>query len=755
MRNWQFEFSGQWPAGIIILLALAGALTVWACYRRKRAALAPWRYYTLMGLRMLALVAVALFLLKPVIRFSHTRVERRQLIVLVDASQSMGIRDSFEGKSRLETARLLLRDPQHDLLRKLGKDYQVHLFTFGETVSETPADAEIEADAKATAIGDALRNSVVRVGADALTAVVILSDGVSTAGEDVRKVARSLGVPVVPVVLGGRMEEKGRFMDIGIAGAPHNPELIVNNTAKLKLRISNSGLEALSEADRQVALTLKKGDQVVGSLPVQFPSSAGSRDVEVEYVPREVGLYMLRAELPVMPGETVRENNSRDFMVNVIDPKIRTLIVEGVARSEYRFLYHVLSSDPSVEVTSVVKLRKDVFLQQGAAGGIDLSKGLPARAEDFAKFNVVILGDIARDEFSDEQLSLLKKFVSDGGALLALGGYHAFGPGGYAGSPLDELLPVRIGGAADGQCETAFAPVLTAAGAAHPIFQGCAEFFRPGANEVKLDGVSRTLGCRPGASLLLQHPSERAGNEPLPIVAEQRYGQGRVLAVTADTTWKWKFQHEGRGLGSPYYRFWRQSLRWLAAREDAPRGGAGLAAWTAKVEYEPGEPALIEAQLHDDSGQPKERADIALRIEGAAAGPTPVELRLEEVPLSPGRYQVSFRPQAPGVYHAVVTASEKQRPLGEARFDFMVGRVAGEFDSVDADEPAMKALARETGGRCHNFADAARIPEELIQRSRQVVYREEKNLWNGPEFFLVFLGCITAEWVLRRRSGLN
>jgi len=35
------------------------------------------------------------------------------------------------------------------------------------------------------------------------------------------------------------------------------------------------------------------------------------------------------------------------------------------------------------------------------------------------------------------------------------------------------------------------------------------------------------------------------------------------------------------------------------------------------------------------------------------------------------------------------------------------------------------------------------------------VYREEKNLWNGPEFFMIFLGCVTAEWILRRRSGLN
>ncbi len=81
-----------------------------------------------------------------------------------------------------------------------------------------------------------------------------------------------------------------------------------------------------------------------------------------------------------LPGEPVTENNSREFIVRVMDPRIRVLIVEGVIRSEYRFLRKVLGSDPTIEVTSVIKKNKEEFYQQDSDPGIDLSRGPAAEA---------------------------------------------------------------------------------------------------------------------------------------------------------------------------------------------------------------------------------------------------------------------------------------------------------------------------------------------------------------------------------------
>ncbi len=314
-------------------------------------------------------------------------------------------------------------------------------------------------------------------------------------------------------------------------------------------------------------MQLEEEGTVLAAKKVQLPAEDGTTDVDLEWVPKRVGLHSVRAGVPAMPGETVTENNSRTFTMQVTDPRIRVLIVEGVARSEYRFLRRVLESDPNLEVTSVIKVSGSKFLVQGVQAGVDLSRGLPARQEDYDKFDVVILGDIAREEFAGIQLEYLKTFVDKGGALLAMGGYHAFGAGGYADSALADVLPVTMGGERDGSIEKQFVPVLTAEGRAHPALQGCAEFFTTNPERVALDGANRVTGLKPGAQALLVHPTERADGRPMPVMAVQSYGSGRVMAMTADTTWKWKFEVESQGVESPYYRFWRQSVRWLAGRQ--------------------------------------------------------------------------------------------------------------------------------------------------------------------------------------------
>lgn len=767
MKKWELAFTGSWPAGIVVLVAILAAGLCYWFYRQKRSQLSPRMFYLLLALRILAVVAVAMFIMKPVLRISRSKTELKQVVVLLDTSQSMGIRDAVEGKSRLEAGVGFLREPPYNMLQKISATHDVRLFSFGAFTSEAQAGGPFQADQRATALGDALKESVARAGQQGLAGVVLLTDGVYTTGEDPRKVARALGVPVFPVALGGRTAEKGKFVDVGIAGAPHNLELIVNNKAKLKFRLSNAGLEGFSEADRLLTLSLKRKEESLSAAPVQFPKSNGSRDVEIEFTPKELGIQNLVVSLPVLPGEVVDQNNRREFTVRVIDPKIRTLLLEGVARSEYKFLSRVLGSDPSVDLTSVIKVSKERLQQLGVDPGIDLSHGLPGKKEEFKKFDVIILGDMAREEFTDEQLAHLKEFVSDGGGLIALGGYHAYGPGGYADSPLADALPVKLGGPKDGQAEGAFVLKLTSLGKGHPVFEGCAKFFGEGANAATLDGANRVLGAKAG-EVLAVHPTEKAGVEPLPVVVAGRFGAGNVLALLADTTWKWKFQIEGRGLDSPYYRFWRQSVRWAAGRKDQfPNAKERVSAWPNKIEYPQGENVFLQSRIRQKDGEPQEDAVVEAVVQYPAPLQKPAPkggkpetaasatLKLEHQPLSLGEYRSSFVPPMPGIYRVAVKATDKEGEAGKAEFEFVVGQTAGEFDRVDVDETLLRALAGETGGEYHTLADASHIPDQLEHRQRRIMYHEEKNLWNAPGFFAVFLGCVALEWILRKRNALN
>ena len=736
MTHWDIAFTGNWPA-LLVALGVAGAAGLaYVFYRRRRDAVSPRTFAALTALRVAALLIVGAFLLQPVLRLVRTEATRASVAVLVDASESMGIRDAAGDVSRFEAAVSLLREGPHDVLDALGRSQDVRLMSFGAVTAELAGAERLDELApgqKATAVGDALRDAVRLSAGQELAGIVLLTDGLTNRGENPEVVARALGVPVFPVALGGRVAARGRFHDVGIVRLPQAPQFIVNNQAALKVGLTGTGLDGFTVTERRLRLRLLDDGQELAALDVDMPREDGETEAELTFVPKRVGIHRLRVTIDTLPEETVAENNARTFTVQVTDPSIRVLIVEGVVRSEYRFLRRVLESDPNVELTSVVKISARRFLVQGVQAAVDLSRGLPARKEDYAEFDVAVLGDIGREEFTGVQLELLKEFVSGGGSLAVLGGYHAFGAGGYVGSALADL------------------PGPT------------------GLDDLKtLDGANRVGGAKPGAEVLAVHPFERGGGGPMPIVAVQPYGAGRVMAMTADTTWKWKFQLEARGAQSPYYRFWRQSVRWLAGRREEQMAPDQLVkGWTPRIQYEPGEAVLLRVKVRGRDGEPEERAAVEARVgypipvrsEGAEGEEVVSEgtvLQLGVVPLSLGEYQVPWTAPAAGLYRVTAAASlaDGEDLLGTDDFEFVVGLVASEFDRVDVDEQLLRSLAAQTGGVYHTLATAGRIPDEIRQRRALVARRSEISLWNAPGFFLVFLACVTTEWFLRKRRGL-
>src|SRR5207245_2757729 len=58
---------------------------------------------------------------------------------------------------------------------------------------------------------------------------------------------------------------------------------------------------------------------------------------------------------------------------------------------------------------------------------------------------------------------------------------------------------------------------------------------------------------RPGGTSLLAHPTLKAGDEPMPLLATQYFGRGLVLFVGFEETWRWRFNAPEN-----FDRFWGQ-----------------------------------------------------------------------------------------------------------------------------------------------------------------------------------------------------
>lgn len=71
--------------------------------------------------------------------------------------------------------------------------------------------------------------------------------------------------------------------------------------------------------------------------------------------------------------------------------------------------------------------------------------GLPSNAKDLLPFDLVLLSDVSATLVSQAQMLAIEAYVRDlGGGFVMVGGENSFGSGGYQGTQLEKLLPVRF-----------------------------------------------------------------------------------------------------------------------------------------------------------------------------------------------------------------------------------------------------------------------------------------------------------------------
>ena len=735
-------------------------------------------YSLLLALRMVIVVGLVAFLARPMLHIQTQQAEKRKLVFAIDASASMSARDGANLPTRID---LVKQSLSYRYLDRLKKDFDLAFFSFSSGADEVKPDQlhGLKADGKTTNIAEAIgRVKPAYPDAD-IASVVLVSDGIdNSGGPDPVKPIVEQGIIVNTIGVGAMADEKERIKDIAVKHVECPRYATVNNATEIKAYVESTGIVG------QVTVLLRKDGKELTQSKVFLESATKTQIVPLKFTPDTIGHFEFEVSVPPEPEERIQQNNVYPFSLIVTDPKIKVLYLEGTPRSEYKFLKRTLDMDPNVELLSLVQTRKDIFLKQGQSSSTDVEI-FPTDIETLRKFDVIILGDVDVTLFSRKQLEMIEQVVKDKAGFLMMGGQASFGPGGYAGTPVAGLLPVEIGGRGDKQFSDPFMLKLTDEGKVHPIFQGTVEFF-DGQDKTsvlpELAGCTEVLSAKPAAVVLAVNPVKTAhdGN-PMIVAAVQQYGTGRAMAFTADTTWRWFFQMRSLGRETPYVKFWGQTVRWLANQEVKEREQKpGITVFTDKRSYEPGETVRMFGRARGEGGLATNDAVIHAII-GTPAG-TQIPVQLAYVPGTTGEYEGTFDPPAPGKYGVSTTAMLNQQPLGEKiDLDFRVGSPNLEFDQLDLNEPLLKRIAAETGGRYYSLIllddlirnlqtserekrtqrqvplwDAIVLPVVNVTRPIGFIHSSLSFLAREPQgMFLAFLVLVTVEWTIRKRRMLS
>jgi uncharacterized membrane protein len=732
-----------------LALVLGGALGVaWMAYRHVPIRLGA--RLGLVALRALVLLALVVFLMRPVARSADDDARDAVVPILVDASRSMSIQDA-DGQRRIDRARGILTGT---LLPELGNRFGVEVFSYAGDLAPT-APEDLSAAGRRSDLAGALIAVRNRFRGRAIAGIVIVSDGGDTSGT-VERVAPD-GPPLFPIGVGS--ETAGRDREV----------------------LSVTAAEAVLD-DSRVELAASVVGHGHGAAPIVMRLLENGRPIDVrqaapaaEGVPVRVTFRVApprgaptiyTVDVPAAAGELVPENNARSVLVLPPDRGRRVLLVEGAPGFEHSFLKRALGSDSGLEVDSVVRKGRneqgvDTFYVQAARSRSEaLAAGYPQRVEDLFQYDAVVLANVEGTQLARAQLEATRDFVGRrGGGLLVLGA-QSFLRRGLIDTALEEVLPLELAGRGRGGVPSAGARglnrvSLTAAGEAHPVMQlGAAtdETRKRWEAAPALASIAPLGDPRPAASVLAV--TTGAGGAARALVAVQRYGDGRSMIFAGEAAWRWRMLLPASDRS--YDTFWRQAVRWLAiAAPDPVSVSAPAGASTGDVM-----PLRITART--EMFEPMRDATVDVRVTSPDGTLQELRATRDPAPGADGRYVVHYRGDQAGVYRVAVDVRRgaDRNASGSAgtrtgTTSFLVGGADIEMSNPRLNGRLLQRIAAASGG---SLVQEKRMPE-LMAALRTAVpaaaLSVRRDLWHTGWSFAVIVLLLGAEWLLRRRSGLR
>jgi uncharacterized membrane protein len=759
------------PVLLVIALALA-ALTVWTYLGVQRA---TWRRVcTVVLLRLLALSAALLMMLRPSFAMTQLEgIEISKLFVLFDASESMSVADVDGKPTRWEQMNKLWesRDVQRRL-EELKSIQKIEVVKYFAAEDLRPDEAGAAPTGKRTDIGAWLQQLSAKHGHEKhLRGIVIFSDGADNGTRfSAQEKASVLWKGVAPIYAFGVGDPNNlKFKkDIGLTRIDVKPKpVIVMQPLEIDGIAQAPGYEK-AKVDVSVSIWDIRGKEPV------LAKEETIKDFEIKQekdqpirigckAPDKAGEYKVTLKIAPQPDEANILNNEISTYIQVIKPKINILWVDRPRVYEPRFAIEALAKEERFTVH---------YVEPPSDG----------KADPFAfykldqPYDVIVIGDISAQRFAQakpEVFARIKAMVTNGTALLMLGGEETFAAGDWHKQPaIMALLPVTF----DGPPAFLTTPVRVkpTPGALrflqlHPNLEENKNIWKDHFEE--LDGFAPLGSLAKDSTVLLGVDGDK--KKPV-MVATQAGPGGRVVVFAADTTSRRWYESEEAVLG--HHVFWKQLLGWLARQEDNANE-LWIKLDKRRVGTDAADVLGFTFGLRGKTGElPGARFDA--KIIGPKQQEFPVNFNREnQQQYQRGSFQGA---KEPGEYKIVIAGTGKDgdkdvEAPGSARF--LVADDNLEMLRPAADHETLVKIAAASDGQFHlaQEAELLQLLDDLkSQASRDARQKtilwpdwqrlppsdhlrdQLSGLWNSFAFvgFLLFVLLIGSEWTLRRLWGL-
>ncbi len=763
----RLQFAGILPAWLALGLAILGGIAIWCWYYREtRWIRSPWSVL-LPTLRSLAFVLLVLMLAGPSMVRQWISGQLSRIAILIDESTSMELSDDPLQSSRLQRVDAWLTGTreQPGWLQRERSRFQLQLSGFADPTSdavsirpiwessdpelESPPSLDLQGRDNRTAIGDALTQGTVTVSqaesissqTSNVTAVVLLSDGQSNSGESPASVALRLQQRSIPILaIGyGRSDEPD---DLGILSVDHARSIFPTDTFGGSVEIKQAvgmGEEyriGIRFANRLIwSESMRADGTAIRKIDFQIPAERlFAQNAEVprnrqKSIPLDIEFFIERTG-----GDAAPENDTMPSSLWGRIQKNRVLVMDPRGRWETRYIKNAFQRDTAWDLDEIL-------------GPAEFTKrAFPQSRDELAALDLMVISLDSITNLSDVQIKWIADHVAETGSGLIWIDSGRDPPPTLAMQSAVDWLPITMDPEGNSTEIKSLKLMDSAWNERTFSLAEDEESNRALWKALPPPRVARRVRLAAGAEVLVSGLLE--SNSEFPMIVTRRLGQGRVVYVANDESWRWRYN-----VADLYHqRFWNQLAQWTTQIPFAVENDF-VALDSGDRTYDPKDRIPIRARLRNPDRSPMRDARVSAVVTRDAVRYDTLPLR--ESGEDSGLYAGTAGPYPSGNYKITLEVAGVPAETLELSTEWLVQSATDlERDALSQNRMLMQQIAQSSGGAYFDEQDADRVSDALSPFQTGRIEQSETLLWQSYPWFVAIMGLLAAEWFFRKRAGL-
>ncbi len=720
MNSYALGLTGSWfLLGLLLTLACIAALFF---YRHTIPPILPSKKNVLILLRTLGLWLILFAMFEPILTLISSKNEAPKAIVLIDDSRSMTI----------ESGNLKRNDEVRNFLESFSTFRNIeHFFaSFAEKTFITTSPQSLQFKGDATDISQALRWANARSREENIRALVMVTDGNFTTGNNPLYDAEQMGLPLYIVGVGDTIEPK----DIAVQPIVTNDYGYVGKSVPVAVSIKSTGY------DKLVDVVLFDNNKEISRQTLRLSQSQKNYSLQFSYQPTEKGTRKLTVSVQSQDDELTQKNNTSSEFISIIDFKRKTVIFAGAPSSDVSFIRRILEEEQGSEIK--------LFIQKQGAQFYDKQPD----ASSLANAQTIIFIGFPHTTTSPQILSLIAKELEKGKPLLFIAGlttdYNRL-------KSIEQYLPFSV--LSSRQQEFLVTADIKPSANASSIFQIPETDYQTDI-WTQLPPIYKTetfVKAKPDAQILA---TAMMNGVPLsePLILTKNTQNSKVLAILGYGLYRWKLLGQAADISKGktdvidvLNTFVTNSMQWLTIDNDKKR----VTIRAMKRQFSTGERIEFIGQVYDPALSPMDKAYVEVNIK-VSNGIKKAILQS----IGNGQYAATTEPLPVGDYSFTGSAYVSNELYGSDEGRFSIGENPAEYHSLTMNKQLLTDLAKRTGGKFYLSGESDAMESDIKKHpqfmTNTVQHSDEIPIWNALILLGLALLCFSMEWFIRTRSRL-